>query len=87
MPAELIAQIVEGQPAKVLDIAAGHGLFGIAIAKHKPGAHIVAVDWAQVLEVAKENAAKAGVADRYTVVPSSAFEVDFGGGYWLPRRM
>jgi 2-polyprenyl-3-methyl-5-hydroxy-6-metoxy-1,4-benzoquinol methylase len=83
MPAELIAQIVEGQPAKVLDIAAGHGLFGIAIARHKPGAHIVAVDWERVLEVAKENAAKAGVADRYTVVPGSAFEVDFGGGYDL----
>jgi 2-polyprenyl-3-methyl-5-hydroxy-6-metoxy-1,4-benzoquinol methylase len=81
MPAELIAQIVEGEPKKVLDIAAGHGLFGIAVARHKPGAHIVAVDWPSVLEVAKSNAAKAGVSDRYSMIPGSAFEVEFGGDY------
>jgi 2-polyprenyl-3-methyl-5-hydroxy-6-metoxy-1,4-benzoquinol methylase len=81
MPAELIAQLIEGEPKKVLDIAAGHGLFGIAVARHKPGAHIVAVDWPAVLEVARANAAKAGVSDRYSVIPGSAFEVDFGGDY------
>src|SRR5260370_3137581 len=73
----------EARPKKVLDIAAGHGLFRIAVAKRLPGARIVAVDWAPVLEVAKENAAKAGVADRYSVSPGSAFEVDFGGDYDL----
>ena len=83
MPAEFIAKMVEGQPAKVLDIAAGHGLFGIAVARHKPGAHIYAVDWPAVLEVASENAAKAGVADRHHTIPGSAFEVDFGEGYDL----
>ena len=86
LPAELIAKITgagSGEPWKVLDIAAGHGLFGIAIAKHNPQAAIVAVDWAGVLEVAKENARAAGVAGRYTTVPGSAFEADFGGGYDL----
>ena len=67
--------------AKVLDIAAGHGLFGIEVAKQNPHAQIVAVDWAHVLEVAHANAQKAGVADRYTKLPGSAFEVDFGGPY------
>ncbi len=81
MPAERIAQMIEGQPQKVLDIAAGHGLFGIAVAKRYSSARIVAVDWAPVLEVAKENAAKAGVADRYSVIPGSAFEVGFGSDY------
>ena len=42
----------------MLDIAAGHGLFGINIARHNPQAEIVALDWPQVLEVAKENARK-----------------------------
>jgi ubiquinone/menaquinone biosynthesis C-methylase UbiE len=86
LPAELIAKLVgadSGQKWKVLDIAAGHGLFGIAIAKHNPNAEIVALDWPNVLEVAKENARAAGVADRYGVIPGSAFEVDYGTGYDL----
>jgi 2-polyprenyl-3-methyl-5-hydroxy-6-metoxy-1,4-benzoquinol methylase len=84
MPAELIAGIVkasEGKKWKVLDIAAGHGLFGIALARHNPNAEIVAADWPNVLEVAKENAAKAGVANRYRALPGDAFKVDFGTGY------
>jgi len=83
MPAEFIAKLVEGQPAKVLDIAAGHGLFGIAVARHRPSAHIYAVDWPAVLAVATENAVKAGVANRHTTIPGSAFEVEFGEGYDL----
>jgi SAM-dependent methyltransferase len=69
---------IEG-PASVLDIAAGHGLFGIEVAKQNPRARIVAVDWAAVLEVARANARKAGVEDRYETRPGSAFEVEFGG--------
>jgi ubiquinone/menaquinone biosynthesis C-methylase UbiE len=70
-----------GKPAKVLDIAAGHGLFGICIAEYNPAAEDVAVDWASVLEVAKENAAKFGVANRFRTIPGSAFDVDLGSGY------
>jgi 2-polyprenyl-3-methyl-5-hydroxy-6-metoxy-1,4-benzoquinol methylase len=83
---EAIAAIVKadaGEKWKVLDIAAGHGLFGIAIAKHNPNAEIYAVDWPRVLDVATENAAKAGVAARHHKIPGSAFEVDFGAGYDL----
>ena len=46
----------QGSVKKVLDIAAGHGIFGIEIAKQFPEANIVAVDWPNVLEVAKEQA-------------------------------
>lgn len=66
-------------PVSVLDVAAGHGLFGIEVAKQNPGARILAVDWAPVLEVARANARKAGVLDRYEARPGSAFEVDYGG--------
>src|SRR3984957_2735619 len=82
MPAQSIAQMFAGsKPIKVLDISAGHGLYGIAFAKHNPHAKVVGLDWANVLEVAKENAGKAGVSDRYSTIPGSAFEVDFGAGY------
>ena len=82
--AEFIARLTgaaEGQPSKVLDIAAGHGMYGITLAKRNPNAHIVAVDWPAVLEVAKENAVKLGVAARHTTKPGSAFETDLGEGY------
>ena len=76
-----LAGAKEGKACKVLDIAAGHGMFGITIAKHNPNAQITAVDWAPVLEVAKENAAAAGVANRVSMRPGSAFEADLGEGY------
>jgi 2-polyprenyl-3-methyl-5-hydroxy-6-metoxy-1,4-benzoquinol methylase len=82
MPAESIAKMFAGsQPMKVLDISAGHGVYGIAFARHNPNAKVVGLDWANVLEVAKENARKAGVSDRYSTIAGSAFEVDLGSGY------
>jgi 2-polyprenyl-3-methyl-5-hydroxy-6-metoxy-1,4-benzoquinol methylase len=83
--AQVVAPIVTEprRKMKVLDIAAGHGMFGICVARHNPAAEIVAVDWKKVLEVAMENATKAGVRDRYRTIPGSAFDVDFGAGYEL----
>lgn len=83
-PAQAIAKLIraaEGAACKVLDIAAGHGLFGVTIARQNPNATVVAVDWPRVLEVAQENAATAGVTSRYQPLPGSAFEVEFGAGY------
>lgn len=71
----------EGKPCKVLDIAAGHGMYGITVARKNPKAEIVALDWPAVLQVAQENARKFGVAERYNVRPGSAFEVEMGNGY------
>jgi SAM-dependent methyltransferase len=85
-PAESIARLAgadSSEAVKVLDIAAGHGLFGVAIAKLNPNARIVAQDWANVLEVARENARKAGVEDRFSALPGSAFDLEFGGDYDL----
>lgn len=84
--ADFIAELVgtaEGQPCRVLDVAAGHGMYGITIAKRNPNALIVALDWPRVLEVAQENARKYGILDRYETKPGSAFEIDFGSGYDL----
>jgi ubiquinone/menaquinone biosynthesis C-methylase UbiE len=66
---------------KVLDVAASHGLFGIAIGRRNPKAWITALDWPAVLAIAQENAKRAGVYDRYTLLPGDALEVNFGTGF------
>jgi hypothetical protein len=85
MPSEIMATELRkhGEAHKVLDIAAGHGIFGISVAKQNPTAHIYAADWKNVLEVARSNAQAMGVAERYHLLPGSAFEIDFGSGYDL----
>ena len=82
--AEFIAGLAgasDSLSCKVLDIAAGHGMYGITMAKRNPNAQVVALDWHRVLEVAQENARKFGVAMRYETRPGSAFETEFGEDY------
>jgi 2-polyprenyl-3-methyl-5-hydroxy-6-metoxy-1,4-benzoquinol methylase len=84
MPAQLLAGLVgdtDARPLRVLDVAAGHGLFGIAIAERQPQAHVTALDWPNVLAVAEENARRSGVGERYALRSGSAFDVDWGGPY------
>jgi precorrin-6B methylase 2 len=80
--AGLMAELIAGTgPLQVLDIAAGHGMFGLTIARHNPAAEIYALDWKNVLAVAHENAVKFGVADRWHPIEGSAFTADYGSGY------
>ena len=83
MAGPLGALVLDGHtgPMHVLDIAAGHGLFGIEIAKQNLQAQITGLDWAPVLRVALANARKAGVEERYNMLPGSAFDVEFAGPY------
>lgn len=66
---------------EILDIAAGHGIFGILAAKQYPNAQVYGADWSNVLVVAKENAEKFGLADRYHTIEGDAFETDLGSDY------
>jgi SAM-dependent methyltransferase len=83
--AHAMAEVASAHGAawKVLDIAAGHGMFGIVYAQRNPGSRVVSVDWADVLKLASENARKMGVADRYETLAGSAFDVSFGAEYDL----
>jgi ubiquinone/menaquinone biosynthesis C-methylase UbiE len=70
-------------PVAVLDVAAGHGFYGIELAKAFPQAVVTAVDWPSVLELASANAKDAGVSERYRVVAGNALEVDWGNDFDL----
>ena len=66
---------------KVLDIAAGHGIFGITVAEKYPNADVYALDWKNVLAVAQQNAERFNVASRFHQIAGSAFDTDLGSEY------
>lgn len=82
-PATAIAELVggDGREMTVLDVAAGHGIFGVMVAARNPEARVTALDWANVLTVARGNAAAFGVADRWQALAGDAMSVDLGGSY------
>jgi|SRR5579862_753384 len=86
MTAQLLAGVldIENAPAlQLLDIAAGHGMFGITLAQRNAGVQVTALDWPNVLAVAEENARNAGVSARFRTLAGSAFDIPFGTGYDL----
>jgi len=78
-----MVEVDEARPLRVLDVAAGHGMFGIAFAQRYPRAEVSGLDWASVLEVARENTRAAGVEARYRTIDGSAFDADLDGPYDL----
>jgi ubiquinone/menaquinone biosynthesis C-methylase UbiE len=66
------------KPVSVLDLAAGSGVWGIALAELSPQVHISAVDWPPVLAVTKRIARRHGVGDRLTVIPGDLLKAPFG---------
>ncbi len=69
------------RPVRVLDLAAGSGVWGIALAQDAPQVTVTAVDWAGVLEVTRRVAGRFGVAGRFTFVAGDLRDADFGTGH------
>ena len=67
-------------PVGVLDLAAGSGVWGIALSRQSACVHVRAVDWPGVLAVTEKVAARHGVGDRFTLVPGDLLTAPFGEG-------
>jgi 2-polyprenyl-3-methyl-5-hydroxy-6-metoxy-1,4-benzoquinol methylase len=68
-------------PVSVLDIGAGSGVWGIALARQSPHVTIHAVDWPAVLKVTRSVAKRHGVGDRLRTAAGDLLEADFGAGH------
>ncbi|HLH53477.1 MAG TPA: methyltransferase dimerization domain-containing protein [Verrucomicrobiae bacterium] len=68
-------------PVRVLDLAAGSGVWGIALAQQSTQVRVSAVDWPIVLETTKRVAARHGVGDRLETIAGDLLQVDFGTGH------
>ena len=68
-------------PVRVLDLATGSGVWGIAIAQRSPHVTVTAVDWPNVLEITRKTAAQHDLAGRFSYVAGDLAAVDFGKGH------
>lgn len=83
-PAGVLAQALalpETGPVRILDIAAGSGAWGIAIAQRYPQARVTVVDWPEVIPVTKRVVARHGLADRFDYIAGDVLEAEYGAGY------
>jgi C-methyltransferase len=80
----LLAKWFEGrEKVRVLDVAAGSGLYGFTLAA-RPNVHLTVLDWPNVLVETKKWAERLHVdASRVRYLEGNLFEVDFQGPYDL----
>ena len=65
----------------MLDLAAGSGVWGLALAQRWPGVQVTAVDWPMVTPVTREVAQQLGLADRLRIINGDILRAELGSGY------
>jgi len=68
-------------PVSVLDIAAGSGVWGIALAQSSAQVHVTAVDWPGVIPVTRATVTRFGVIDRFSFSEGDLQQAEFGSGH------
>jgi 3-hydroxy-5-methyl-1-naphthoate 3-O-methyltransferase len=62
---------------RVLDIATGSGVWGIALAQQSKHVQVSAVDWPIILEVTRQMTARFGLSSRFEFLAGDLLEVEF----------
>ncbi len=71
------------EPVGVLDLAAGSGVWGIALAQSSPRVQVTAVDWPEVLPITEKTVARFGLNERFKFVSGDLLSADFGSGHQI----
>jgi precorrin-6B methylase 2 len=79
--AEALAVSKLAAPISVLDLAAGSGVWSIALAQQSPHVRVTAVDWPGVIPITRKVTTRLGVADRFQFVAGDLLEASFGSGH------
>jgi SAM-dependent methyltransferase len=82
--AQNLALDKKDRPVKVLDLAAGSGVWGIALAQSAKNVSVTAVDWIGVLPATKSSVERFGLTERFSFVAGDLDTADFGTGYDVP---
>ncbi|MGA9069059.1 MAG: methyltransferase [Terracidiphilus sp.] len=78
---ELAQHLALAGPVSVLDLAAGSGVWGIALAQSSPQVRVTAVDWHGVIPVTRKTVARFGLSERFSFHEGDLQEADFGSGH------
>ena len=68
-------------PVSVLDLAAGSGVWGIALAQSSNKVRVTAVDWHGVIPVTRNTVSRFGLAERFSFHEGDLLEAEFGSGH------
>jgi ubiquinone/menaquinone biosynthesis C-methylase UbiE len=66
---------------RVLDLAAGSGVWGIALAQASERVRVTAVDWPDVIPVTRKTIERFGFSSRFSFIEGDLLKADFGGNY------
>jgi ubiquinone/menaquinone biosynthesis C-methylase UbiE len=69
------------EQVRVIDLAAGSGIWGIAVTQKSPRVRVTAVDWAGMIPTTKRITEKFGVRDCFDFIEGDLLEANFGSGY------
>src|SRR4029077_6817703 len=69
------------QQMRVIDLAAGSGIWGTAVAQQSPLVRVTAVDWAGMIPTTKQITEKFGGRVRFDFIEGDLLEANFGSGY------
>lgn len=72
---------VAAPAGRVLEVAAGHGKYGIGLLESGAAREVTALDWPGVLKLAEANAKEAGVAEQWRGLAGDALTTEWGTGY------
>jgi ubiquinone/menaquinone biosynthesis C-methylase UbiE len=68
---------------RVIDLASGSGIWGIALSQKSPQVLVTAVDWPGMIPTTKRITKKFGVRERFDFIEGDLSEAKFGSGYDL----
>jgi ubiquinone/menaquinone biosynthesis C-methylase UbiE len=83
-PAQALARALtfeHGKTLRVLDLAAGSGVWGIAAAQQHPTARVTAVDLEGVIPVTRKTVGRFGLENRFDFISGDVLKADLGAGY------
>ncbi|SDK75282.1 Dimerisation domain-containing protein [Actinopolyspora mzabensis] len=76
--AAAVALEADDRVERILDVAAGSGVWSIAFAQQAPRARVTTVDYSEVTPLTREFAERYGVVDRFDHIEGNLRDIDFG---------
>lgn len=68
---------------RVLDVAAGSGIWGIGLAQQSPLVQVTAQDWPETIPTTKRIVKKFQLSERFNFIEGDVLSAEFGEGYDL----